>query len=111
MSLRLCARNGFNGSAQGCPDCPKWEWTIENGKVKIKNTKRYVQPLSKVSEWLLKNEEKDFSVPFCLVVNGVQNELEWCPEWEENGRNGQNRRDGLGKNPIRPIHPSVLKAP
>ena len=20
----LCARNGFIGSAQGCPDCPKW---------------------------------------------------------------------------------------
>ena len=24
-------------SAQGCPDCPKWGWTIENGKLKIEN--------------------------------------------------------------------------
>jgi len=25
--------------AQRCPNCPKWGWTIENGKLKIENEK------------------------------------------------------------------------
>ena len=53
---------------------------MENGKLKMKNTKRYAQRLSKVSEWLLKTKEKDFSVPLCLCArNGFIGSAQWCP--------------------------------
>ena len=52
----------------------------------MKNTKRYAQRLSKVSEWLLKTKEKDFSVPLCLCArNGFNGSAHDCPECPKRG--------------------------
>ncbi len=42
MILHKAVRNVQNGDGQ---------WKMENGKLKMKNTKHYAQRLSKVSEW------------------------------------------------------------
>jgi hypothetical protein len=71
VPLRLCARNGFNGSAQVCPDCPKCDFWRIIPQMRDRNRDRnkvvtehnppegkpvaeyvYVQRYSKVSECL-----------------------------------------------------------
>ena len=58
--------------------------TIQRLGVVLKTEKQYVQRLSKVSEWFVKQTiRKMYSLCLCASVvktDSVQNKGDWCPE-------------------------------
>ena len=84
--LCLCARHGFNGSAQACPNCPKWRKPVlrECKARKVWNQKqkhmfndsliyRSGCPEWKECDWWLVNSKKSLWLSV-FVVND-------CPKW------------------------------